>query len=66
MKPLNWPKFCDGAHEAVVLDNLEAFLAGRTMLAVTHRNTLLKLVDRVLVVDRGAIIMDAPPEPLQK
>ena len=54
----------DNATETAVLERLRAFIAARTMVAVTHRNTLLKLVDRVLVMDRGAIILDAPPEQL--
>lgn len=54
----------DTATEATVLEQLKTFLPNRTMIAVTHRNVLLKLVDRVLVVDRGTIIMDAPPEQL--
>ena len=54
----------DTATETSVLERLGAFLSGRTLVAVTHRNLLLKLVDRVLVMDRGAIIMDAPPEKL--
>jgi ATP-binding cassette subfamily C protein LapB len=29
---------------------------------VTHRNTLLELADRVLVIDQGAVVTDTTPE----
>ena len=45
-------------------DNLKKKLAqyaqGRTMVLVTHRNSLLDLVDRLIVIDRGAIVCDGP------
>ena len=45
-------------------DNLKKKLAqysqGRTMILVTHRNSLLDLVDRLIVIDRGAIVCDGP------
>ncbi|WP_412480970.1 type I secretion system permease/ATPase [Azonexus sp. IMCC34839] len=45
-------------------DNLKKRLAqytqGRTMVLVTHRNSLLDLVDRLIVIDRGAIVCDGP------
>ncbi len=45
-------------------DNLKKRLAGytqgRTMVLVTHRNSLLDLVDRLIVIDRGAVVCDGP------
>ena len=32
---------------------------------VTHRNTLLELADRVLVMDQGAVVTDTTPEKLK-
>ena len=55
----------DSSTEAAVLTRLSDYLAHRTMIAVTHRNTLLKLVTRVLVMDQGNIILDSPPDKLK-
>lgn len=45
-------------------DNLKKrlgeFSQGRTMVLVTHRNSLLDLVDRLIVIDRGSIVCDGP------
>jgi ATP-binding cassette subfamily C protein LapB len=35
------------------------------LVMVTHRNTLLELADRVLVMDQGAIVADTTPEKLK-
>jgi ATP-binding cassette, subfamily C, bacterial LapB len=56
----------DAATETVVLQRLSEYLNDRTMVAVTHRNTLLNLVTRVLVMDQGNIILDSPPSELKK
>jgi ATP-binding cassette subfamily C protein LapB len=55
----------DSSTEASVLTRLADYLPDRTMIAVTHRNTLLKLVTRVLVMDQGNIILDSPPDQLK-
>ena len=36
------------------------FAAGRTMIIVTHRTSLLDLVDRIIVTDHGKIVADGP------
>ncbi|MEI2420931.1 hypothetical protein V6O07_11720, partial [Arthrospira platensis SPKY2] len=39
---------------------LAAFAEGRTMLIVTHRTSLLELVDRIIVIDGGKVVADGP------
>lgn len=56
----------DTATENAVLDRLKFWLKNRTLMVVTHRNSLLRLVDRVLVFDQGAIAADTTPERLQQ
>ncbi len=56
----------DTATETAVLDRLKFWLKNRTLLVVTHRNSLLRLADRVLVFDQGAISADTTPERLQQ
>ena len=44
--------------EEHVLRQLQSWLSGRTLVLVTHRPALLKLVDRIVVMDNGRIIAD--------
>jgi ATP-binding cassette subfamily C protein LapB len=55
----------DTATEKTVIDRLKAWSSDKTMVMVTHRNTLLELADRVLVIDQGAIVADTTPEKLR-
>ena len=55
----------DNATEQYVLERLESWIAGRTLVAVTHRNTMLSLCDRVLVMDKGAVISDTKSDRLK-
>jgi ATP-binding cassette subfamily C protein LapB len=50
----------DNSTEKTVIENLKTFIDGRTMVVVTHRNALLELVDRIIVVDSGRIVADGP------
>lgn len=56
----------DSDSETRVLENLRAFCAGRTLMLVTHRMTLLDIVDRLIVVDQGRIIADGPKDKVLK
>ena len=55
----------DTATEKSVIGRLKAWAGARTLVMVTHRNTLLELADRVLVMDQGAIVADTTPEKLK-
>lgn len=55
----------DQATEAVVIDQLKSWSVGKTMIVITHRNSLLQLADRVLVVDGGQVVTDTTPERLR-
>ncbi|WOJ95027.1 type I secretion system permease/ATPase [Congregibacter variabilis] len=50
----------DNSTEKTVIDHLKTYAEGRTMVVVTHRNALLALVDRIIVVDGGRIVADGP------
>lgn len=50
----------DFSSEAQITERLAAFAAGRTVVLVTHRTSLLSLVDRVIVVDQGRVMADGP------
>jgi ATP-binding cassette subfamily C protein LapB len=48
----------DQSTERLIIENLKSFMTGRTLIVVTHRNALLSLADRILVVDAGKIVAD--------
>lgn len=52
----------DNSTEAEVQAQLSKVLEGRTWLVVTHRGSLLELVDRIIVVDNGRLVADGPRE----
>ena len=52
----------DNSTEERFKQKLAALLEGRTLLLVTHRASLLTLVNRVIVVDGGRVVADGPKE----
>ena len=50
----------DHSTEMAVKQQLAQFIEGRTWIVVTHRNSLLEMVDRILVIDNGRIVADGP------
>lgn len=50
----------DHASEEALKQQLREHAAGKTMIVVTHRTSLLDLVDRIIVVDVGRIVADGP------
>ena len=54
----------DTATEKIVLDKLVEWSKEKTLIAITHRNTILRVATRVLVIDKGVIVADDTPEKL--
>jgi ATP-binding cassette subfamily C protein LapB len=52
----------DFSTEGQITQRLAAFAKDKTVLLVTHRTSLLALVDRVIVVDHGRVVADGPRE----
>jgi ATP-binding cassette subfamily C protein LapB len=50
----------DNPGEERLKERLAPVIANKTLLLVTHRASMLSLVDRLLIVDRGRIIADGP------
>ncbi|MBC7132934.1 MAG: type I secretion system permease/ATPase [Roseovarius sp.] len=50
----------DAQNEAEVIARLKLEAADRTLVVVTHRPSLLELVDRVIVIDQGKVAFDGP------
>jgi ATP-binding cassette, subfamily C, bacterial LapB len=55
----------DQATEKAVISRLKNWVEDRTMVMITHRNSILELADRVLVVDQGTILADTTPQKLR-
>jgi ATP-binding cassette subfamily C protein LapB len=50
----------DARSEQLFKERLAAQMAGRTLVLVSHRGSLLSLVERVLVLDQGRLVADGP------
>ena len=52
----------DNASEDQLRQRLHGWVQGKTLLLVTHRTSMLSLVDRLLVLDNGKVVADGPKE----
>ena len=52
----------DNSTEQSMKRRLAEFMQGRTAVVVTHRTSLLELVDRIIVLDQGRVVADGPKE----
>lgn len=50
----------DFTSEAQLTQRLARFAEGRTVVLVTHRTSLLSMIDRVIVLDNGRVVADGP------
>lgn len=50
----------DGNTESLIHDSLKEFIRNRTTFVVTHRQSSLRLVERVIVMESGRIVHDGP------
>lgn len=48
----------DEVTEAYIIKSLAQWLTNRTLILSTHKPALLKLVDRIIVLDQGKIVVD--------
>jgi ATP-binding cassette subfamily C protein LapB len=56
----------DTHSESVLIQRLQAEMAGRTVLLITHRPSLLSLVDRIILVEAGRIVADGARDEILK
>ncbi|MFP5483128.1 MAG: ATP-binding cassette domain-containing protein, partial [Gammaproteobacteria bacterium] len=52
----------DHTSESDIKRRLRKFIPGKTVILISHRTTLLDLVDRIIVMDAGCIVADGPKE----
>jgi ATP-binding cassette subfamily B protein len=54
----------DGDAEETIREALEDLMRGRTVIAIAHRLSTLRNFDRILLLQKGRLIEDGPPEAL--
>ncbi|WP_297833623.1 type I secretion system permease/ATPase [Pseudomonas sp.] len=52
----------DNSSEEILRQRLHGSMPGKTLLLVTHRTSMLSLVDRLVVLDNGKIVADGPKD----
>lgn len=52
----------DNSSETLFKTRLTDVLPGKTLVLITHRSSLLSLVDRLVVIDNGRVVADGPRE----
>ena len=52
----------DNAGEERLKQRLHSIIGDKTLLLVTHRASMLSLVDRLVIIDKGRIIADGPKD----
>ncbi|MES9845545.1 MAG: type I secretion system permease/ATPase [Candidatus Sedimenticola sp. PURPLELP] len=52
----------DHSSEEALKRNLTELIKGKTFLLVTHRSSVLDLVDRLIVLDQGKLVADGPKQ----
>jgi len=50
----------DNRTEALLKQSLARIIKDKTLLLITHRASLLDMVDRLIVIDNGAVVADGP------
>ncbi len=52
----------DTQSESLLIKRLKALLPGKTIVLITHRPSLVELVDRLIVMDEGQVVGDGPKD----
>ncbi len=52
----------DHSSEEEIKKRLRDFMPGKTVILISHRTSLLDLVDRIIVMDAGRIVADGPKD----
>ena len=52
----------DNSSEDALRQRLHSWTPGKTLLLITHRNSMLSLVDRLIVLDYGHVVADGPKD----
>jgi len=50
----------DNSSEDILKKRLAPYIQDRTLILITHRISLLEMVDRLIVLDQGKVVADGP------
>jgi ATP-binding cassette subfamily B protein len=56
----------DSESEQAIQDSLEKLMKGKTVIAIAHRLSTLKKMNRIVIIENGKIVEDGLPEELLK
>lgn len=56
----------DNTSEARFRKKMKENLGNRTLLLITHRSSMLDLVDRLIILDKGKVVADGPKDVVQE
>ncbi len=56
----------DNQTETQLIERLAEEVRGRTLIIITHRPSLLQLVDRIILMDKGRVVADGPRDAVLK
>ena len=56
----------DNRSEELIKKRFQIALKDKTVLLVTHKGSLLSLVDRIILIDSGKVLADGPKEQVLK
>jgi ATP-binding cassette subfamily C protein LapB len=56
----------DSQTEKAFIDKLKNIILDKTVIVVTHKTSILELVDRAIILDNGKIVFDGPKEDLYR
>ncbi|MBI9079663.1 MAG: type I secretion system permease/ATPase [Pseudodesulfovibrio sp.] len=52
----------DNQSEYRLKEKLESFVKDKTLIVITHRHSMLDLVNRLVIMDKGRIVVDGPKQ----
>ncbi len=52
----------DNTSEDLLRQRLQPYVQGKTLIIITHRASMLSLVERLAVLDNGRVVADGPKE----
>ena len=52
----------DNTSEKNFIENFLPFIKNKTLILITHKASMLSLVDRIIVLDKGKLVTDGPKD----